>query len=109
MGAKGATVPILAAENSPANIRGALTMTWQFWTAFGIFLGFVANVVCLGRSSSTPQRLRPDANRFQRLLLNRWFGATSLAALSSQLFHLCLSGLCPNRHEYDSSLVCSIL
>jgi len=47
MGAKGATVPVLAAENSPANIRGALTMTWQFWTAFGIFLGFVANVVAL--------------------------------------------------------------
>lgn len=47
MGAKGATVPILAAENAPANIRGALTMTWQFWTAFGIFLGFVANVICL--------------------------------------------------------------
>jgi len=47
MGAKGATVPVLAAENSPANIRGALTMTWQFWTAFGIFLGFIANVVAL--------------------------------------------------------------
>ena len=29
MGAKGSTVPILAAENSPASIRGALTMSWQ--------------------------------------------------------------------------------
>ncbi|KAL9937144.1 hypothetical protein V8E36_004379 [Tilletia maclaganii] len=45
MGAKGATVPVFAAENSPAQIRGALVMGWQLWTAFGIFLGFAANVV----------------------------------------------------------------
>lgn len=44
MGAKGSTVPIFAAENSPARIRGALVMGWQLWTAFGIFLGFIANV-----------------------------------------------------------------
>ncbi|KAH6996798.1 hypothetical protein EDB80DRAFT_813564, partial [Ilyonectria destructans] len=36
--------PIFAAENSPAPIRGALVMSWQLWTAFGIFLGTVANV-----------------------------------------------------------------
>jgi hypothetical protein len=36
MGAKGSTVPIYAAENSPAPIRGALVMSWQLWTAFGI-------------------------------------------------------------------------
>lgn len=35
MGLKGSTTPIFAAENSPAAIRGALVMTWQFWTAFG--------------------------------------------------------------------------
>jgi hypothetical protein len=34
-----------AAENSPAVIRGALVMGWQMWTAFGIFLGFAANLV----------------------------------------------------------------
>jgi MFS family permease len=44
MGAKGSTVPIFAAENSPATIRGALVMTWQLWTAFGIFLGYCANL-----------------------------------------------------------------
>jgi MFS family permease len=44
MGAKGSTVPIFAAENSPATIRGALVMTWQLWTAFGIFLGYSANL-----------------------------------------------------------------
>ena len=41
---KGSTVPIFAAENSPATIRGALVMTWQLWTAFGIFLGTCANL-----------------------------------------------------------------
>lgn len=44
MGLKGATVPIFAAENSPAQIRGALVMSWQLWTAFGILLGFIANL-----------------------------------------------------------------
>ena len=34
----GSTVPIFAAENAPAQIRGALVMGWQLWTAFGIFL-----------------------------------------------------------------------
>ncbi|KAF2456049.1 hypothetical protein BDY21DRAFT_55132 [Lineolata rhizophorae] len=44
MGLKGSSVPIFAAENSPATIRGALVMSWQMWTAFGIFLGFCANL-----------------------------------------------------------------
>jgi MFS family permease len=44
MGCKASTVPIFAAENVPANIRGGLVMSWQMWTAFGIFLGFAANL-----------------------------------------------------------------
>ncbi|KAJ5735526.1 uncharacterized protein N7483_000651 [Penicillium malachiteum] len=44
MGLKASTVPIFCAENSPAVIRGALVMCWQMWTAFGIFLGFCANL-----------------------------------------------------------------
>merc|ERR1712000_655015 len=47
MGLKGATTPIFAAENSPAAIRGALVMTWQFWTAFGIFMGTAFNLAVL--------------------------------------------------------------
>ncbi|CAG8957497.1 hypothetical protein HYFRA_00011479 [Hymenoscyphus fraxineus] len=47
MGAKASTVPIFAAENSPAAIRGALVMSWQLWTAFGMFLGFCANLAVL--------------------------------------------------------------
>jgi MFS family permease len=44
MGAKASTVPVYAAENCPALIRGGLVMSWQMWTAFGIFLGFCANL-----------------------------------------------------------------
>ncbi|KAF3931898.1 hypothetical protein ABW20_dc0100007 [Dactylellina cionopaga] len=40
MGAKGSTVPVFAAENSPASIRDG----YQLWTAFGIFLGTCANL-----------------------------------------------------------------
>lgn len=44
MGLKEVTVPVFSAEVAPANIRGALVMTWQLWTAFGIFLGTCANL-----------------------------------------------------------------
>lgn len=38
MGVKATTVPIFAAENSPASIRGALVMSWQMYVTFGVFL-----------------------------------------------------------------------
>lgn len=38
MGAKASTVPIYAAENTPAVIRSGLVMSWQMWTAFGKYL-----------------------------------------------------------------------
>ncbi|KAG5638132.1 hypothetical protein H0H81_001735 [Sphagnurus paluster] len=44
MGPKATTSPVFAAENTPANIRGGLVMSWQMWTAFGIMLGFSANL-----------------------------------------------------------------
>jgi MFS family permease len=44
MGCKASTVSVYAAENCPASIRGGLVMSWQMWTAFGIFLGFCANL-----------------------------------------------------------------
>jgi len=44
IGPKSATVPIYAAECSPPQIRGALVMQWQMWTAFGIFVGYAADV-----------------------------------------------------------------
>jgi sugar porter (SP) family MFS transporter len=44
MGPKASTSPVFSAENVPASIRGGLVMCWQMWTAFGIFLGFSANL-----------------------------------------------------------------
>ena len=44
VGAKSSTTPVYAAECAPKSIRGALTMMWQMWTAFGIMLGFVVSV-----------------------------------------------------------------
>ncbi|PPQ73733.1 hypothetical protein CVT26_011888 [Gymnopilus dilepis] len=51
MGPKATTSPVFAAENVPANIRGGLVMSWQMWTAFGIFLGFCANLALEGAGS----------------------------------------------------------
>ncbi|KAF5652782.1 sugar transporter [Fusarium sp. NRRL 25303] len=45
MGLKEVTVPVYSAENAPAVIRGALVMSWQLCVAFGIMLGFTANLV----------------------------------------------------------------
>jgi MFS family permease len=44
MGLKEVTVPVYSAENVPASIRGGLVMSWQIWTAFGIFMGTIANL-----------------------------------------------------------------
>lgn len=56
VGAKSSTTPVYAAESAPKNIRGALTMMWQMFTAAGIMLGFIVsvafqNVTILGRLS----------------------------------------------------------
>lgn len=45
IGPKSATCPIYAAETSPPQIRGALVMQFQMWTAFGIMLGYVADLM----------------------------------------------------------------
>ncbi len=44
MGLKAAVIPVFCAENTPAIIRGGLVMSWQLWTAFGVFLGTCANL-----------------------------------------------------------------
>ncbi|KAK2061455.1 hypothetical protein LY76DRAFT_624588 [Colletotrichum caudatum] len=44
VGAKSSTTPVYSAESTPKSIRGALTMMWQMWTAFGIALGFIVSV-----------------------------------------------------------------
>jgi MFS family permease len=52
MGLKEVTVPVFSAEVVPANVRGGLVMSWQIWTAFGIFLGFIANLCVMVSPSS---------------------------------------------------------
>lgn len=49
MGAKASVVPIWESEISPARIRGRLLLTWQTFTALGIFLGNAANLVVYNR------------------------------------------------------------
>ncbi|CAH6720721.1 hypothetical protein CLIB1444_04S06414 [[Candida] jaroonii] len=44
VGIKSATVPPYAAECTPRQIRGALVMLWQFFTAVGIMFGYVASL-----------------------------------------------------------------
>ena len=38
MGSKASTIPVFAAENTPATIRGSLVMGWQLWVSFGILM-----------------------------------------------------------------------
>ncbi|GFP59747.1 hypothetical protein ACSS6W_009687 [Trichoderma asperelloides] len=57
MGLKEVTVPVYAAENAPAAIRGGLVMSWQIWTAFGIFLGTCANLA-VGKVGDIAWRLQ---------------------------------------------------
>ncbi|KAH7137334.1 hypothetical protein B0J13DRAFT_559503 [Dactylonectria estremocensis] len=57
MGLKEVTVPVFSAENSPAIIRGGLVMSWQVWTAFGIFLGTCSNLA-VGKTGSISWRLQ---------------------------------------------------
>lgn len=63
VGPKSATIPIYAAECTPANIRGAFVMMWQVWTAFGIMLGYISGVVLEsvldGNNTTTCGALQP--------------------------------------------------
>lgn len=71
MGIKASTVPIFAAENSPAAIRGALVMTWQMWTAFGIFLGVTANLI-VGRVGDIAWRRESSIIRQTADVMTDW-------------------------------------
>lgn len=57
IGPKSATTPIFAAECSPPKLRGALTMQWQMWTAFGIMVGYVADLAFYFVSISRWERI----------------------------------------------------
>ncbi|KAJ6131556.1 hypothetical protein N7523_001262 [Penicillium sp. IBT 18751x] len=57
IGSKSTTVPVYAAECSPAPIRGALVMMWQMWTAFGIMLGNIMGVAFMNVGNDLNWRL----------------------------------------------------
>lgn len=98
MGLKAVTVPVFAAENAPASIRGGLVMSWQLWTAFGIFLGVSANLA-----------MRNTGNIAWRLQ----FGSACIPAIPLVLFIF----LCPesprwlmtkNRYEEAYNSLCRL-
>lgn len=45
MGAKASVVPIFEAEIAPPRMRGRILVSWQTFTALGIFLGGAANLI----------------------------------------------------------------
>ncbi|KAJ5446814.1 hypothetical protein N7445_001635 [Penicillium cf. griseofulvum] len=53
IGPKSATVPMYAAETAPPSIRGALVMQWHLWTAFGIMVGYAADLIFYNVDSTT--------------------------------------------------------
>ncbi len=42
---KSATIPVYISECASAKFRGALFMFWQFFTAFGIMLGYICDAI----------------------------------------------------------------
>lgn len=60
IGPKSATIPIYASECAPANIRGALVMFWQFFTAFGIMMGYFSGAAFRGVLDGTKNDLCPQ-------------------------------------------------
>ncbi|KAJ5317949.1 hypothetical protein N7508_002457 [Penicillium antarcticum] len=75
MGLKEVTVPVYSAvENAPTNIRGGLVMSWQIWTAFGIFLGTCANLI-VANTGTIAWRLQLGSAFIPAvpLLLGIWF------------------------------------
>ncbi|KAF2280456.1 MFS general substrate transporter [Westerdykella ornata] len=52
LAAKASAAPLLTAEVAPNHLRGNLLATWQLSDAFGIFLGFSANLAILNIHSA---------------------------------------------------------
>lgn len=52
LGLVNSTLNIFAAESAPASIRGGLGVAWQMFTAFGIFVSFLTNMLV----DSNPER-----------------------------------------------------
>ncbi|KAK1811555.1 hypothetical protein LTR12_014048 [Friedmanniomyces endolithicus] len=69
LGLNSSSVNVYAAECAPAYVRGGLAVTWQAFTAFGIFVGFLANVALHDYDASVIWRLQLAAPFFPALPL----------------------------------------
>ncbi|KAI1361581.1 general substrate transporter [Xylaria arbuscula] len=49
IGLKSVTIPIYVAECAPAELRGAFVMTWQLFTALGIFFGYLLGYILFNK------------------------------------------------------------
>jgi hypothetical protein len=77
LGINASTVSVYAAECAPATIRGGLAVSWQMWTAFGLFVGFVANAaVYKVRGSFSSCRSSADENRSLETV---WYQCVAMA------------------------------
>ena len=93
-GPKSATIPIYASECAPANVRGALVMFWQFFTAFGIMLGYICGAIfrsVLDGTNDTlcPQPQSPPPNTPKPLLPDVQQKLLSIRCVSSKLVTAC--------------------
>lgn len=95
IGPKSATTPMFSAECAPKLIRGALVMQWQMWTAFGIMIGYVADLAFYGV---------PDTPGVTGLNWRLMMGSAGVPALVvCALVYMCPESprwyLSKNRHE----------
>ena len=60
IGLKSATIPIYTSECAPAKFRGALVMFWQFFTAFGIMVGYICDAIFRGVLNGTDDLVCPQ-------------------------------------------------
>ena len=89
IGMKSATIPIYAAESAPADIRGALVMMWQLFTALGIMFGYLSGVafstieggIAALQAENPPQELLQNDSMNWRLMIGSPLVAPTILAL----------------------------
>ena len=98
MGLKEVTVPVYSAENAPAIVRGGLVMSWQMWTAFGIFLGTCANLAVYN-VGDVAWRLQLGSAFIPAVPLVLGVSSRNNDGLLSRLIASCRSGFVQNHRD----------
>ncbi|KAK8031045.1 sugar transporter [Apiospora arundinis] len=93
MGIKAVSTPILASETAVGFWRGSSILAWQLWVSFGIFMGFVFNLIFNSAITSGDEN---RANKDEDLILSLILGSPCVPAL------FLLAGLwfCPESPRY---------